>query len=70
MYSAGKEKWSRRGRQLNIYVKSQHGLWLPGSLGEYSEKLKPNVYPRTRANNLNYKYSPLENDYQGVCKKD
>ncbi|MDD5701597.1 MAG: GNAT family N-acetyltransferase [Dehalococcoidales bacterium] len=50
MYSVGKDKRSRRGRQLNIFCKAVNGLWLPGSLGEQSIKLKPIIYPRTLAN--------------------
>jgi N-acetylglutamate synthase-like GNAT family acetyltransferase len=46
----GREKWSKRGRRLNVYVYSPAGLWLPGSLGEHSLRQKNADYPRTMSN--------------------
>lgn len=50
LLATGEEKFSKRKRLLNIYNRTQNGLWIPGDLGEYSIKRKDLIYPRTSAN--------------------
>lgn len=57
VYSHGREKWSRRGRKLNQFVKTDGGLWLPG---EWGIRTKNQDYPRTLANRLQIKVTYCE----------